>query len=103
MDQVSHMAEFSGFLRTVLTILIVIYALRFLGKLLAPWMMRKAQSKIQNMAEDQMRKQGFDMNGKQQQRPEGSITVENVKSKKSNSTTKTSSDDDYVDFVEVSE
>ena len=54
-----YLGEVTGFLKTVLIILLVIYGLRFLSKLLAPWMMKKARNKLQNMAEDQMRQRGF--------------------------------------------
>lgn len=75
-------------------ILVVIYGLRFLSKLIAPWMMKKAQSKLQNMAEEQMRQRGFNP---QNQRPEGSVTVEKIKETKSRAK-KSSPDDDYVEF-----
>lgn len=88
-----------GFLRTVFIIIIVIYGLRMLSRLLAPWMLKKAQSKMQKMAEEQMRQQGFDPQGRSQ-RPEGSVTVENISPKKKKSPS-SKSDDDYIDFEEV--
>ena len=72
----------------------VIYGLRFISKLLAPWMMKKARNKIQSMAEEQMRQRGVNP---QNQKPEGSVTVEKTKETKSKSKN-SSSDDDYVEF-----
>ena len=94
MSQMFYLGEVTGFLKTVLIILVVIYGLRFISKLLAPWMMKKARNKLQNMAEDQMRQRGFNP---QNQKPEGSVTVEKTKETKSKSKN-SSSDDDYVEF-----
>lgn len=89
-----YLGEVTGFLKTVLIILVVIYGLRFISKLLAPWMMKKARNKIQSMAEEQMRQRGVNP---QNQKPEGSVTVEKTKETKSKSKN-SSSDDDYVEF-----
>ena len=94
MSQMFYLGEVTGFLKTVLIILVVIYGLRFLSKLLAPWMMKKARNKLQNMAEDQMHQRGFNPQNK---KPEGSVTVEKTKKTKSKSKN-SSSDDDYVEF-----
>lgn len=51
------------------------------------------------MAEEKMRQQGFGAQG-QSQRPEGSVTVENVKPKKPSKSIK-GSDDDYIDYEVV--
>lgn len=87
----------SGFFRTVLIILVVIYTLRFLARLFGPWLARKAQSKMKNMAEEQMRQRGFNVNPEKPSRPEGSVTVEKTATKSSKKTFK-NSDDDYVDY-----
>ena len=81
-------------MKTVFIILVVIYGLRFISKLVAPWMMKKARNKLQNMAEEQMRQRGINP---QNQKPEGSVTVEKIKETKSKSKN-SSSDDDYVEF-----
>tara|TARA_B100000787_G_C16195247_1_gene300322 strand:- start:2878 stop:3174 length:297 start_codon:yes stop_codon:yes gene_type:complete len=94
MNQMFYLGEVTGFLKTVLIILVVIYGLRFISKLLAPWMMKKARNKIQSMAEEQMRQRGVNP---QNQKPEGSVTVEKTKETKSKSKN-SSSDDDYVEF-----
>lgn len=94
MNQMFYLGEVTGFLKTVLIILVVIYGLRFISKLLAPWMMKMARNKIQNMAEEQMRQRGVNP---QNQKPEGSVTVEKTKETKSKSKN-SSSDDDYVEF-----
>ncbi len=94
-----YSADFLGALRTIAIVLLVIYGLRFIAKLLAPWMMRKAQSKIQNMAEEQMRGRGFS-NNSTQQKPEGSVTVQSVDKKKRKGISN-NSDDEYVDYEVV--
>jgi|GEM_PF-924784 len=94
MNQMFYLGYITSFFETVLIILVVIYGLRFISKLLAPWMMKKARNKIQNMAEEQMRQRGFNP---QNQKPEGSVTVEKIKDTKSKSKN-SSSDDDYVEF-----
>ncbi|MFK7757314.1 MAG: DUF4834 family protein [Flavobacteriales bacterium] len=87
----------SGFFKTVFIILIVIYALRFLGRIFGPWLARKAQSKMKKMAEEQMRQRGFNANPQQPDRPEGSVTVEKTTKKTSKKSYK-GSDDEYVDY-----
>lgn len=89
-----YLGYITSFFETVLIILVVIYGLRFISKLLAPWMMKKARNKIQSMAEEQMRQRGVNP---QNQKPEGSVTVEKTKETKSKSKN-SSSDDDYVEF-----
>ncbi|HCY46207.1 MAG TPA: hypothetical protein DHU89_05950 [Flavobacteriales bacterium] len=94
MNQMFYLGYITSFFETVLIILVVIYGLRFISKLLAPWMMKKARNKIQSMAEEQMRQRGVNP---QNQKPEGSVTVEKTKETKSKSKN-SSSDDDYVEF-----
>ncbi len=87
----------SGFFRTVLIILVVIYALRFLGRLFGPWLARKAQSKMKKMAEEQMRQRGFNPNPERASRPEGSVTVEKT-SKASSKKKFNNAEGEYVDY-----
>jgi len=92
-----YTTEFIGVLRTIFIVLLVIYGLRFLGRLLMPWLAKKASSKFQKMAEEQMRQRGF--NPQRSERPEGQVTVEKSSSRSKNTANKrSSSDDDYVDY-----
>lgn len=88
-------AEIWGFLRTVAIILIVIHFLRIIGRMLAPWLAKKATSRMQKMAEERMRQRGF-TNSTNHQKPEGTVTVEKTSaaSKKKGK----SADSDYVDY-----
>ena len=89
-----------GFFKTILIILVIIYTLRFLGKLFGPWLARKAQSKMQKMAEERMKQHGFKAERDQPKRPEGSVTVEKTGIKTTKNTNKYS-DDEYVDYEVV--
>ena len=50
-------AEFMGLLRTILIIIFVYYALRFLTRLFAPVLMKRMVSKMQQRAEQQFNQQ----------------------------------------------
>ena len=62
-------------------------------------MMRKASSRLQRMAEEQMKQRGY-QSREHHRKPEGTVTVEKTRTKKDTKRT-SSSDDDYVDFVEI--
>ena len=79
------------FLRTILIIMLIYYGIKFLGRLLAPVLLKRFAKKMQDRFQQQYQ------NPPQE---EGKVTLE-----KTNTSTKTKSDDvgDYVDFEEVDE
>lgn len=86
-----------GLLRTILIILFVIYALRFLGRLFAPFLMKKVVSKMQQRAQEQQQQYN-------QQRQKSTTTREGetVIDKKPNKTKEGNSNvGEYVDFEEI--
>lgn len=50
---VIHQAEIMGFLRTLLIILLIYYVFKFLTKLFAPYLMKKAVEKMKQKATQQ--------------------------------------------------
>ncbi|HPR84620.1 MAG TPA: DUF4834 family protein [Prolixibacteraceae bacterium] len=76
---------------TIGLIVVIYYALRFLGRLLFPIVVKKA---VNNMQERQTQYQ----RQYQQQKPEGQVTVENNQQQQSR---RTSSEGEYVDFEEI--
>lgn len=80
-----------NFLTTIGLIVVIYYALRFLGRLLFPIVVKKA---VNNMQERQTQYQ----RQYQQQKPEGQVTVENNQQQQSR---RTSSEGEYVDFEEI--
>ena len=83
-----------GFLRTILIIMLIYYGIKFLGRLLAPVLLKRFAKKMQ----DRFQQQYQDPQNPPQE--EGKVTLE-----KTNTSTKTKLDDvgDYVDFEEVEE
>ena len=83
-----------GFLRTILIIMLIYYGIKFLGRLLAPVLLKRFTKKMQ----DRFQQQYQDPQNPPQE--EGKVTLE-----KTNTSTKIKSDDvgDYVDFEEVDE
>ena len=83
-----------GFLRTILIIKLIYYGIKFLGRLLAPVLLKRFAKKMQ----DRFQQQYQDPQNPPQE--EGKVTLE-----KTNTSTKTKLDDvgDYVDFEEVEE
>ena len=83
-----------GFLRTILIIMLIYYGIKFLGRLLAPVLLKRFTKKMQ----DRFQQQYQDPQNPPQE--EGKVTLE-----KTNTSTKTKLDDvgDYVDFEEVEE
>lgn len=80
-----------GFLTTIGVIVIIYYALKFLGRLLFPIVVKKA---VNNMQERQTQYQ----RQYQQQKPEGQVTVENNQKQQSRNT---NAEGEYVDFEEI--
>ncbi|HNX54286.1 MAG TPA: DUF4834 family protein [Prolixibacteraceae bacterium] len=80
-----------NFLTTIGLIVVIYYALRFLGRLLFPIVVKKA---VNNMQERQTQYQ----RQYQQQKPEGQVTVENNQQQQAR---RTSSEGEYVDFEEI--
>ena len=86
-----------GIIRTLLIILLVYYGFKFLMRLLAPVLMKKAAEKVN----ERMNQQFGGQNQRQPQydsRQEGEVTVQKTGSQKSSSR---SEGGDYVDFEEV--
>ncbi|NNE55036.1 MAG: DUF4834 family protein [Flavobacteriales bacterium] len=82
-------------LRTLLIIIVIFYAFRFIMRLVGPWILKKGVEKMQRKAEEQMRQQ---QGRASTDRPEGTITIDKDPRGKG----KDSEDDgDYVDFEEI--
>ena len=83
-----------GFLRTILFIMLIYYGIKFLGRLLAPVLLKRFAKKMQDRFQQQYQ------DPQNPPHEEGKVTLE-----KTNTSTKTKSDDvgDYVDFEEVEE
>ena len=81
-----------GFLRTILIIMLIYYGIKFLGRLLAPVLLKRFAKKMQ----DRFQQQYQDPQNPPQE--EGKVTLE-----KTNTSTKTKLNDvgDYVDFEEL--
>jgi len=78
-----------GILRTIFIIVLIYYLIKFIGRLLAPFAIKKISERMQ---------QNF-YQKEEQSKPEGEITVENLNKKQKNVI-----DDDegeYVSFEEV--
>lgn len=96
-----YQAELVGFLRTVLIIILVIYALRLIGRVVVPWLLKRFVNKAQKNFEERMRQQqGFEEQEVKGQ--EGDIKITKKKGQQKKKPPR--SDDDmgeYVDFEEV--
>jgi len=80
----------ASFLRTVGIIVIIYYALKFIGRLLFPIVVKKA---VNNMQERQTQYQR-----QQQYKPEGEVTIEKDRKQQSRANT---TEGEYVDFEEI--
>lgn len=80
-------------LRTLLIIALVYYGFKFIMRLLAPVIMKKAAEKVNQQFGGQQYQQ------QQDQGPEGEVVIKKAPKKQSNSTS--ANDGDYVDFEEV--
>ncbi|MFA5327743.1 MAG: DUF4834 family protein [Prolixibacteraceae bacterium] len=79
----------TNFLRTVGIIVILYYVLKFAGRLLFPYVVKKA---VNNMQERQGNYQ------RREQKPEGEVTIEKNQQKQN---TSRNSEGEYVDFEEI--
>ena len=79
-----------SFLRTVGIIVIIYYALKFIGRLLFPIVVKKA---VNNMQERQSQYQR-----QQQYKPEGEVTIERDRKQQTRTNT---TEGEYVDFEEI--
>lgn len=88
-----HHAEIMGFLRTILILLFIYYAFKFLARLFAPLLMKKMVNKMKQKAEQQFQNQQQKTTVK-----EGETVID-----KRPGQTKQSNKDigEYVDFEEV--
>lgn len=82
---------FIGFIRTVLVILIIFYALRLITRFVFPILFQKTIRDMQAKMQQQMRDQ------QRQGKSEGEVTVERKQNKNSRNT----QTGEYVDFEEV--
>ena len=80
----------TSFLRTVGIIVIIFYALKFIGRLLFPIVVKKA---VNNMQERQTQYQR-----QQQYKPEGEVTIEKDRQDQAR---KRNTEGEYVDFEEI--
>lgn len=88
-----------GILRTLLIIVLVYYGFKFIMRLLAPFIMRKAAEKVNQKMNQQFG--GQFQQQQQDQGPEGEVVIKKAPKKKSSSTS--ANDGDYVDFEEVND
>lgn len=84
-----------AFLKTLLIILLVYFGLKFLFKLVAPYLMRYLAKKTAQKFENAFGQSPF---GQQQSDPEGSVTIDGAPSTKSKSK---STVGEYVDYEEI--
>lgn len=80
-----------GFIRTVLVLIIIFYAVRLITRYVMPLLLQKTIRDMQSRMKDQMREE------QRQGRREGEVTLERNPNQKGNSATK----GEYVDFEEV--
>lgn len=84
-----------AFLKTILIILLVYFGLKFLIKMLSPFILRYFQKKMGQKFQDVFN----NMNGQEQQtQKEGSITIDKVPNNKSSEKSKVG---EYVDYEEI--
>lgn len=80
-----------GFIRTVLVLLIIFYALRLITRYVMPLLLQKTIRDMQSKMKDQMKEQ------QRQGRREGEVTLERNPNQNGNNSAK----GEYVDFEEV--
>jgi hypothetical protein len=90
MNQLFVILVLTNFLKTVGIIVVVYYALKFLGRLLFPVVVKKAVNNMQARQSQYQRQQ--------QNKQEGEVTVENNRGRQ-NRTNNT--EGEYVDFEEI--
>ena len=84
-------------LRTLLIIVLVYYGFKFIMRLLAPFIMKKAAEKVNQKMNQQFG--GQFQQEQQDQGPEGEVVIKKAPQKQSKSGS--AHDGDYVDFEEV--
>ena len=82
-----------NFIKTILIILLVYYAIKFLAKLFGPYLIKKAVDKVQKKAEQQYRNQ--------QQASDVEVGKTVIDKKPSNSKESNNSVGEYVDYEEI--
>lgn len=90
MNQLFVILVLANFLRTVGIIVILYFALKFLGRLLFPIVVKKAVNNMQARQSQYQRQQ--------QNKPEGEVTIEKNRSQQSRTK---STEGEYVDFEEI--
>lgn len=82
-------ASFSSFIKTILWIMFIIYALRFLARLAAPVIIRRAEARLREEAERRTSQNG-------PARPDGHVKVDHTANG-----TGADPGGEYVDYVEI--
>lgn len=82
-----------NFLKTILIILLVYYVIKFLAKLFAPYLIKKAVDKVQKKAEQQYRNQ--------QEASDVEVGKTVIDKKPNNSKESNNSVGEYVDYEEI--
>lgn len=84
-----------GFLKTIAIIVIIYYALKFIGRLAAPFLVKKAAEKMGSQFN-----QNFQNSQKQQSqtKPEGEVTVEKKNTKKGHFS---EAEGEYIEFEDI--
>lgn len=88
-----HQAEITGFLKTILTLVLFYYAFKFLARLFAPYLMKKAVNKMKQKAEQQYRSKHQEADIR-----EGETIIDK---KPTNNKQSNKSVGEYVDFEEI--
>ena len=83
-----------GVLRTIAIIILVMYALRILGRLFAPFMIRYVAKKAEKRFSEQFKQQG--QHNEPQRTKEGETTIDKMPNSKSSKNV-----GEYIDFEEV--
>ncbi|PTX62940.1 uncharacterized protein DUF4834 [Kordia periserrulae] len=83
-----------GLLRTLAIIILVMYALRLLGRMFAPFMIRYVAKKAEKRFSEQFKQQAEYQ--KQQRTKEGETTIDKMPDRKSSKNV-----GEYIDFEEV--
>lgn len=83
-----------GVLRTIAIIILVMYALRILGRLFAPLMIRYVAKKAEKSFSEQFKQQA--QHNEQQRTKEGETTIDKMPNNKSSKNV-----GEYIDFEEV--
>ena len=82
-----------GFLKTIAIIVLIYYAIKFIGRLLAPFLVKKMAEKMNSKFQ-----QNFQQQDDNQTKTEGEVTVEGSKKKTSKFSDK---EGEYVDFENI--